>query len=401
MKIRLNIAIFFRELTRKDSGKDTVDTRRDTQFMSYRPHAEKLNRTASKRPHSWIAAFIVTAATLIISSGTAYAGLFSFLAPLIEGSPAAAQTIRNSESDAASREGDSNSRQKDNLQKLALLHAAANTDPNPNKSAEVAPIDGGKVLVADIAISNEIKEGSYNTSINTYEVRDGDTVSGIAKMFNVSVSTVLWANNLTSKSLLKPGQTLVILPVSGISYKVAKGDTLGGIAKKYKADPEDILNYNDIRSASSLAVGQTIIIPNAELSAADAAKSSSSGTIRGINYPSYAGYYIRPISGGRKSQGIHGHNAVDLAAPVGTPIVASAAGTVIISRTGTWSGGYGNYVVISHGNGTQTLYSHMLKNTVSVGEKVDQGETIGYIGMTGNTTGPHIHFEIRGGKNPF
>ncbi len=369
--------------------------------MSYRPHADKLNKTALKRPQSWIAAFIVTTATLIISSGTAYAGLFSFLSPLIEGSPAAAQTIDGSKSDAISREGDSNSRQKGNLQKLALLQAAVNANPNPNNSAEIVPIDGGEVLVADIAVSNDIKEESYNTSISIYEVREGDTVSGIAKMFNVSVGTVLWANNLTSKSLLKHGQTLVILPVSGISYDIKKGDTLGSIAKKYKADSEDILNYNDISSASSLTVGQTIIIPNAELSAADTAKSGSSGTVRGAKYPSYAGYYMRPISGGRKSQGIHSNNGIDLAAPVGTPIVASAAGTVIISRMGTWSGGYGNYVVISHPNGTQTLYAHMLKNTVSVGEKVARGETIGYIGMTGHTTGPHIHFEIRGGKNPF
>ena len=110
---------------------------------------------------------------------------------------------------------------------------------------------------------------------------------------------------------------------------------------------------------------------------------------------------MKPISGGRKSQGIHGHNGVDLAAPVGTPIMASASGKVIISRTGGYNGGYGTYVVISHSNGTQTLYAHMSDNYVTVGESVSQGQTIGEIGMTGRTTGPHIHFEVRGASNPF
>ena len=110
----------------------------------------------------------------------------------------------------------------------------------------------------------------------------------------------------------------------------------------------------------------------------------------------------RPVSGGYRSQCLHGHNAIDLAAPVGTSILASAGGTVIIAKTnGFWNGGYGNYVVISHGNGTQTLYAHMTKPTVSVGEKVQQGQKIGNIGMTGWTYGPHIHFEIRGAQNPF
>lgn len=366
--------------------------------MQSSSHVKKTDYVAKKRPYSWIAAFIVTIVTITASSGTAYAGLFSFLAPLIEGSPAEAQTIDNSQS-VIDKSGKQRGNSSVNLQRIDLLQAAVNYDPNPNKIAEAMPIDKNSILIADIAASNEIKEDSYNTTIATYEVRDGDTVSGVAKMFNVSINTILWANELTSKSILKPGQKLVILPVSGISYKVAKGDNLSAIAKKYKADPEDILNYNDISSPSALAVGQTIIIPNAELGNTN----TSSGATKtvGANYPAYSGYYIRPIVGGRKSQNLHGHNGIDLAAPVGTPIIASAAGTVIISRTGSWNGGYGNYVVVSHPNGTQTLYAHMLKNLVSAGEKVEQGETIGYIGMTGNTTGPHIHFEIRGAKNPF
>ncbi len=120
------------------------------------------------------------------------------------------------------------------------------------------------------------------------------------------------------------------------------------------------------------------------------------------NWPSFSGYYSCPVPGSRLSQGLHGHNGVDLASARGTPIHAAAAGTVIINRAnGAWNGGYGNFVVILHGNGTQTLYAHMLKSVIKAGDSVSQNEIIGYIGMTGLTTGPHVHFEIRGGQNPF
>ncbi|MEK9185596.1 MAG: M23 family metallopeptidase, partial [Patescibacteria group bacterium] len=98
---------------------------------------------------------------------------------------------------------------------------------------------------------------------------------------------------------------------------------------------------------------------------------------------------------------IHGYNGIDIAAPLGTPIMASADGEVIVSRNSGWNGGYGIYIVIRHPNGTQTLYAHNNSNTVSVGDSVKQGETIGYVGRTGKVTGSHVHFEIRGAKNPF
>lgn len=110
---------------------------------------------------------------------------------------------------------------------------------------------------------------------------------------------------------------------------------------------------------------------------------------------------MRPLRGGVKSQGIHGYNGIDIAAPVGTPILASADGAVILARTSGYNGGYGLYVVIKHNNGTQTLYAHMSRVNVSVGQTVTQGEVIGAVGNTGRSTGPHIHFEVRGARNPF
>jgi murein DD-endopeptidase MepM/ murein hydrolase activator NlpD len=105
--------------------------------------------------------------------------------------------------------------------------------------------------------------------------------------------------------------------------------------------------------------------------------------------------------GGVKTQGIHGHNAVDLANKLNTPIVAAAAGTVIVAKQGGWNGGYGNYVVIDHHNGVQTLYAHMNSLNTTVGSDVTQGQVIGFMGETGDATGVHVHFEVRGAVNPF
>ncbi len=341
----------------------------------------------SKRPGSWAAILVVATLVFATSVGTAYAGLFSFLGNMVTGTAVSAEVVPATTSE--------------NSQKVPLLQAAVNSDPNPSKPGDVIPV-ADNTLIPDIAASNTGDSGAINTQVSTYIVRQGDTYSGIAKMFGVSVNTVMWANDLTSKSILKPGQTLVILPISGITYTVKKGDTVQGIAKKYKADVGDILTYNDLESSASLISGQNIIIPNAEISVSVPTKMVfRDNPAHDTNGPSFPGYYMRPIAGGVETQGLHGYNAVDLADKAGTPVFASAAGTVIVSKVGGWNGGYGNFVIISHDNGTQTLYGHFSKNLVHVGEYVTQGETIGLMGATGHATGPHVHFEIRGAKNPF
>ncbi len=327
--------------------------------------------------------------SLAVSSKTANAGLISYFNSLVGGEEVSARIEP--------------AKTENNLQNLSVLVAANNIDPNPSKPAEIIPVIDGGTLVADLAENNEIPETS--TQISTYVVRPGDTISGVAKMFKVSVNTILWANDISGKSTLRAGQTLIILPVSGLAYTVQKNDTVSGIAKRYNSDPEDIYNYNDINPLSKLSIGQKIIIPNAEIGQTTIASSkipTSALLVNTASLPSYPGYYSCPVQNARLTQKIHGRNGVDLAAPVGTPLRASAGGTIIISKSnGAWNGGYGNFVVISHENGTQSLYSHLSKATVSVGDNVLKGQTIGYIGMTGLTTGPHLHFEIRGAKNPF
>lgn len=288
----------------------------------------------------------------------------------------------------------------DNSQNLDLLEASLNTNPIASVGGPELTIVNGTAIEAS-GTENEIfvDPGKSGTGqISVYIVREGDTLGEIARIHGVSTNTIIWANSLKN-SKIKEGQELVILPISGVRHVVKSGDTLKSLATKYKADIEDILSYNGLESGAKIKTGDVIIVPDGVVSVTQGsiAKSSSKQS----SAPSYVGFYLRPISGGKKSQGIHGNNGVDLASSVGTPILASADGKVILSRTGGYNGGYGTYVVISHTNGTQSLYAHMKENNVSVGEYVSQGQVIGTIGMTGRTTGPHLHFEIRGAKNPF
>ncbi|MBI2100607.1 MAG: peptidoglycan DD-metalloendopeptidase family protein [Candidatus Vogelbacteria bacterium] len=284
---------------------------------------------------------------------------------------------------------------------MFLLGPDLALDPNWSRG-------GGEITVVDesalepelgpLGTVSDLKDLPTSDQISIYVVRQGDTLSEIAEMFKVSVNTIIWANDLRRATDIKEGQVLVILPITGIRHTVAKGETLQSIVKKYRGDLEEVIQFNGLETDAALAVGAVIIIPDGELSAPAAA--GQPRLVRGGG-PEYAGYYLRPIRGGVKTQGLHGYNGVDLATATGEPIYAAAAGRVITSRASGWNGGYGNYLAIKHDNGTQTLYAHNQSNIVSVGQWVVQGQVIGYVGSTGKSTGPHVHFEVRGAKNPF
>lgn len=296
---------------------------------------------------------------------------------------------------------------------LPLLRAAVNTDPNIAKGGADIGMVGGVALIANggpVGTLADVESVENHGQISTYVVKEGDSLSQIANMFGVSVNTIIWANGLKSRTI-SPGQELVILPVSGVRYTVKKGDTLSSIAKKYSGDAEEISIFNEIPVSQPLAVGSVVIIPNGEMgSTVIATKSSkttttsSSGSkerLWGTGGPDLGSYFAFPVPGAIVTQLLHGYDAVDLAAPIGTKVYAAAPGRVIISRFGGWNGGYGNYIVIAHPNGTQTLYGHLSANLVSQGDIVSRGDLIGRVGSTGNSTGPHTHFEVRGAKNPF
>lgn len=285
---------------------------------------------------------------------------------------------------------------------MTLLEPLASADPSAARGGGNTTIVDNNALLPDsgpLGTMSDIKDLPPADQVSVYVVRPGDTLSEVAQMFHVSVNTIVWANDLPRATAIREGQVLVILPISGVRHTVVKGETLAILAKKYHGDLSEIAQYNDLDPSSALAVGETIIIPDGE----EAPLSSipgRPGTVHGSG-PSYAGYYIRPIDGGVKTQGLHGYNGVDLATATGEPIYASAAGTVIVSKESGWNGGYGKYMVIQHDNNTQTLYAHNSRNLVARGQMVTQGQVIGYIGSTGRSTGPHVHFEIRGAKNPF
>jgi LysM repeat protein len=315
-----------------------------------------------------------------------------------------------------------------NSQQMPLLEAAVNSNPDSSATtSDPASIVGGNSLGGTTNPAGTTGTTATNTlnsdQITIYTVHAGDTIASVAKLFNVTPNTILWANDLKPGSKITKDQTLVILPISGVEHTVKKGETLKSIASAYKGDISEIIQYNNLPDNATISVGDVIIIPDGEISAAPVTAKNTISTAKTSTKVSVAtdinpsapvqtdssgnhladptGYFMRPISGGVRTQGLHGHNGVDLADAKGTPIMAAAEGDVIISKSSGWNGGYGSYIVISHSNGTQTLYAHLSQNIAAVGDHVTKGQVIGLMGETGLATGYHLHFEVRGGVNPF
>ena len=243
--------------------------------------------------------------------------------------------------------------------------------------------------------------------ITEYTVEQGETISLIAEKFGISVNTILWANNLSKGSTLKPGQTIIVPPVSGVIHHVKSGDTVSSIAKKYKGKAEDVVSFNSLSSENDIYVGDIVFVPSGTMPAAT--KNIAPQTIAVAD-----SYFICPISAPcRVSQRLHWYNAVDFShSKCGDFIFAAAGGTVLkvkltesISR---WAlGGGGNTITILHPNGVVTSYGHVAASLVSVGDQVSQGQVIALMGGkpgtpgAGLSTGCHVHFAVSGAKNPF
>lgn len=303
---------------------------------------------------------------------------------------------------------------------MKLLSARANPDMKTHQGGGDIIVDEGALYSSGPFSSEDLSGGKVSGEISVHKVRpctedSCETLSHIAEMYGVSVNTILWANDIDDPRSVQPGDTLVILPITGVRHIVKSQETLASIAKKYGAEtPEqveamvsDIVAYNRLASASDISVNSTVVIPGGVMHtatvAAPAAKAGAPTRTTTTASASGAagGGFVHPVPGAVRTQGIHGYNAVDLAAAAGTPIRAAAAGEVIVARSSGWNGGYGNYVVIKHANGTQTLYAHMSTVSVGVGTQVSSGQTIGGVGNTGQSTGSHLHFEVRGTSNPF
>ncbi len=242
-----------------------------------------------------------------------------------------------------------------------------------------------------------------------YTVQPGDTVSEVAERFGVTSNTLLWENNLTAYNLIRPGDRLAILPTAGVRHKVAKGDTIASIAKKYSVDAEKIIEFNKLASADDINTGEQLLIPGGQKIAPP-----PTFTFRQLTTPAQTGTapplavtatgeLVWPTTCRRISQYFrYRHTGLDIACPLGSSVMAADAGRVVKAQSG-WNGGYGTVIEIDHGNGKQTLYGHLSKLFVAVGEDVAQGQEIGAMGSTGRSTGSHVHFEVRSGgvrQNP-
>ncbi len=237
-------------------------------------------------------------------------------------------------------------------------------------------------------------------NVVTYIVQVGDTVSSIAKKFDVSIDSIRWQNDLASIDAIKPGEKIEVPPVTGMVHKVKRGETIYSIAKKYDVDAQQILNWpfnaysND--ETFALAVGQTLIVPDGVKPAEQlwdpkryvARSTPDAGVV------SASGSFVWPSAGRITQRWVWYHKAIDIANKAGPGVLAADAGKVV--QAGWPDGfGYGNRVLIDHGNGYQTLYAHLSSISVGTGQSVNRGDVIGRMGSTGRSSGTHLHFEIR------
>ncbi len=232
-----------------------------------------------------------------------------------------------------------------------------------------------------------------------YEVQPGDSISSIANRFNLQMTTVLWENNLTARSILRLGQKLTILPTDGVTYKVRRGDTPAKVARAFHVDVDDVLAFNP---SGNFQPGQTIMVPGGRplyVAPPVVPKPQPTTPYVAVQQPTIvssgsSSRLLWPTVHRRITQYFSWrHTGVDIADSIGTPIYAAEEGVVV---TAGWNrGGYGFYIIIDHGQGLQTLYGHTSKMYVKAGDHVVRGQQIAEMGSTGHSTGPHVHFEVR------
>lgn len=250
--------------------------------------------------------------------------------------------------------------------------------------------DGNLILSDGISISAEDIVLGEPVTYSNYKVKSGDTIESITYKFGLrTISTLIAINDIKNVRTLRAGQKLLIPSQDGLIHKVTSGESLNSLSLKYRVSVEDILDTNDLTS-DVLSIGQKLFIPGAKLDL-DALRNAMGETFicpisAKWRLTSHFGRRIDPISGVPSS-----HTGIDMACPTGTTIKAAMSGSVI--KAG-WSNIYGYYVIIKHPNGYQSLYGHMTKYVVKTGQLVDQGTRIGYVGSTGYSTGPHLHFTV-------
>lgn len=272
--------------------------------------------------------------------------------------------------------------------------------PDPRFAQAFEPFPNGPVVTGFQDPHTNISQKPRSEIIEV-KVQSGDTISSIAQRFGISTETIKWANDLTGDSI-KPDQTLKILPVTGVSHTVKSGDSLESVAKKYSAEQQAILDFpfNDIPDDFKLKKGQLLIVPDGsppEVPAPLKPKPQPQYLAQGPASPAFSapggGQFIWPAGGQITQYFAWYHPGVDIANRNAPGIAATDGGTVVVAG---WpdNQGYGNRVILDHGNGYTSMYAHLSNIYVSVGETVSRGQLIGQMGSTGRSTGTHLHLEI-------
>lgn len=271
---------------------------------------------------------------------------------------------------------------------------------NPSPAPPLPTLSGSALLKPNPATSSGL---APKQDIEVYEVKTGDTVAEIAASHGISIQTVLGENNLSDASVIRPGQKLTILPTTGVRHVIKQGETISEIATKYSVDDAEVLEYNGYESEDLIFVGEELIIPNGtkkqpatpqrQQHLADLKKEDYQKVDVASDYQGSGSGLAWPLPGtGRISQyASRRHMALDI--PCRDCQVVSAADG-IVEQAG-WKKGYGNMALVNHGNGIKTLYAHGKSLSVSAGDAVSQGQTIMISGNTGNSSGPHLHFEVK------
>lgn len=293
------------------------------------------------------------------------------------------------------------------------------SQPSPGPNSVTNKVLSSFTIGRGIELKTDISQQG-NSSVTQYQVVSGDSLFAIAKQFNIKPETILYSNKDTlndNPENIKPGMSLTIPPVDGLLYTWQNGDTLQKVAGEFKAKVDDILNWpgnNFDLTNPQIQAGTQVMIPGGQRELVDWSSfiptisrgttgagtgTSNVGTANCSGGPIGSGF-LWPTHGPHTLSGNdYGptHLGIDITA-VYVPIYASASGVVVLAG---WSQyGYGNVIEIDHGNGYATVYAHLSQLLVKVCDPVYAGQQIAVSGSTGNSTGPHLHFEVReGGAN--
>ena len=233
-------------------------------------------------------------------------------------------------------------------------------------------------------------DGTIGIKYEEYTIGEGENLTTISRKIGASLDTLVSVNKISNANKLSPGQKIIIPNRNGLLHTINENEKIEEVADKYDIQLNRILAFNKIENASDIKIGDDIFLPGARYTLDERIDKfgqmfSLPATVNRIS--SVFGYRIHPITGVRTK-----HMGVDIPGSLNTPVYAARKGKVIFAG---YSGGYGNLVIVRHDKGYTTYYGHLNRITVKIGDNVGVGVMIGRMGSTGNSTGSHLHFEVR------